>query len=344
MDLKDFDYSLPEELIAQFPARRRDRSRLLVYDRNTGDRHHLRFGDIVSYFRKGDALVVNNTRVFKARLIGHRRTGARVEILLVRVFEEGSGELWIGLARPSRRIKVGEQILFDKKDSLTLEKDIGGGRWLVRFRSASSRKRVISHFGHVPLPPYISRKDEPGDVRRYQTVFADPVGSIAAPTAGFHFTRPLLKKLRQKGVAIVEVTLHVGPGTFKPIQSRDIRQHSVDPEYAVLTPVAARRLSRIRQRGGAIFAVGSTSMRTLESTKVKGGQIQPFEGMTNLYIRPGHRFRLVSHLITNFHLPKSSLLVLVSSFAGRDEIMSLYREAIDWEYRFYSYGDAMLIL
>jgi S-adenosylmethionine:tRNA ribosyltransferase-isomerase len=344
-DIAQYDYRLPEELIAQYPVRKRDASRLLIYDRQSGEIQHRRFGDIVSQFRRGDLLVVNNTKVFKARLLGRRPTGAKVEVLLVRQLPEHGGEAWLGLLRPARRVKKGENILFDNRESLILEDDVGGGCWLVRFSSRSARERIVQRFGHVPLPPYIARGDEPSDVRRYQTVFADSdkQGAIAAPTAGFHFTRSILDALKKKGVRMAQVTLHVGPGTFKPIMTDDIRDHTVDAEYAELSETTAKSINKVRAKGGKVIAVGTTSVRTLESAKIVDGEIQPFAGMVNLYIRPGRRFRVVDHLVTNFHLPKSSLLVLVSAFAGREEILRVYEEAIQERYRFYSYGDAMLI-
>lgn len=345
MDLSLFDYDLPQELIAQFPNRRRDRSRLLVLDRTTGSIEHRRFGEIVNYVHGGDALVVNNTKVFKARLLGHRMTGGKVEVFLVRPFEKG-GLSWNALVTPSRRVKEGEYIYFDDRTRVYLRADIGGGFWRVEFSSKSQEKRIIAHYGHVPLPPYISREDQPSDIRRYQTVFADAgkVGAVAAPTAGFHFTGKLLNELAKKRVGKIELTLHVGPGTFKPIKSASIEDHTVDPEFGEFGRNAANTLNSVRERGGKVFAVGTTSVRTLESAALDDGRLQPFAGMVNLYIRPGHKFRAVDHLVTNFHLPKSSLLVLVSAFAGRELILKAYREAIDRGYRFYSYGDAMLIL
>jgi S-adenosylmethionine:tRNA ribosyltransferase-isomerase len=345
MDIGLFDYSLPPDLVAQFPTRSREQSRLMVLDRSSNSIEHVRFKSIVEYFRKGDALVVNNTRVFKARLFGYRPTGGRVELLLVRRVEPGR-ELWSALVTPSRRVKEGEKISFDDKRSVTLERDAGGGYWHVLFPSGSAREKIIASFGHVPLPPYISRDDQPSDIRRYQTIFAakDRTGAVAAPTAGFHFTQALLRQLRERGVAIVELTLHVGPGTFKPIKTDDIEQHVVDSEVAELTPESAATLNRVRDKGGSVFAVGTTSVRTLESAPMVDGIIQPVAGMVDLYIRPGFKYRVVDHLITNFHLPKSSLLVLVSAFAGRERILNAYHDAIRERYRFYSYGDAMLIL
>jgi len=345
VDVSFFDYQLPPELIAQFPVRRRDQSRLLVLDRAGAGTKHLRFGEVADYFRAGDALVVNNTKVFKARLLGRRPSGGKVEVFLVRRLD-GEQELWDALVTPSRRVKVGEDVLFGDRRRAVLARDAGRGHWEVRFSSATARREIIAGFGHVPLPPYISRDDQPSDIRRYQTVFADAgrVGAVAAPTAGFHFTRPLLDRLKRLGVTVVELTLHVGPGTFKPITSRDIDDHIVDPEFAELSSEAASTLNRIRADGGRVFAVGTTSVRTLESAAVSGERVEPFTGEVDLYIKPGHEFRIVDHLLTNFHLPKSSLLVLVSAFAGREKILAAYREAIAREYRFYSYGDAMLIL
>jgi len=346
MKLALFDYHLPKRLIAQYPTRRRDRSRLLVLDRSEGRISHCQFPDLVEYLSEGDALVVNNTKVFKARLLGKRATGGRVEVFLVRRLEVAEGERWEALAQPSRRLKEGEKVFFGPDQGVVLERRLEEGRWIVLFASKSARQRVLARWGHVPLPQYISREDQPVDLRRYQTVFAraDQTGAVAAPTAGFHLTRGLLRKIKDRGVEVCEITLHVGPGTFKPITSDVIERHRVDPEYAQLPPPVAETLNRVRAGGGRVFAVGTTSVRTLESAPMDGGRIRPFSGMVDLYVRPGHRFRLVDHLVTNFHLPKSSLLVLVSAFARRERILDAYAEAIRKEYRFYSYGDAMLIL
>lgn len=345
MDISQFDYSLPEHLIAQFPIRRRDQSRLLILDRASGQREYGKFDDVLRFISSGDVLVVNDTRVFKARLLGQRTESGGVEILLVRLVDDSDGEIWEAMARPSRRLKRGQSVKFGSV-AAELLKDKGEGRWLVRFANRSQRRTAVSRFGHVPLPPYISRDDQPSDVRRYQTLFADSskTGAVAAPTAGFHFTKGLLKRLSERKVVVVKVTLHVGPGTFRPIQGDTIDNHAVDAEWAELTPFAAEQINRAREKGRVLFAVGTTAVRTLESANITTGEIQPFAGMVNLYIKPGHKFRTVDHLITNFHLPRSSLLVLVSAFAGRDRIMAAYRDAIEREYRFYSYGDAMLIL
>jgi len=346
MILSLFDYNLPRELIAQYPNRRRDQSRLMVLDRATGRISHQKFRHIVEYLRRGDALVVNNTKVFKARLLGQRATGGRVEVFLVRQLEDASVESWEALVQPSKRLKEGERVFFDNEHAIDLLKNLGDGRWQVRFDSATARKKVIAQFGHVPLPQYIAREDQPTDLRRYQTVFAkaDQVGAVAAPTAGFHLTKRLLSKIQSMGVRVCEITLHVGPGTFKPITAENIEEHTVDPEFAQIKQAEADTLNAVRTAGGRIFAVGTTSVRTLESAPVNNGEILAFGGMVDTYLRPGHRFRFVDHLITNFHLPKSSLLVLVSAFASREQILDAYSEAISERYRFYSYGDAMLIL
>lgn len=344
-DISLYDYNLPTELIAQEPSRRRDQSRLLILDRNSSEIIVRPFRSIVDYLKPGDALVVNNTKVFKARLFGRRATGAKVELFMVRTVEPDRPLEWIAMVSPSRRVREGEMIEFGRRQ-VRLDADIGGGRWHVSFANGNQRDCIIRQFGHVPLPHYIRRDDQPSDLRRYQTVFAakQNAGAVAAPTAGFHFTKPLIDKLKHKGVKLIEVCLHVGPGTFKPVKVDNIHEHVVDPEMATLSPEAASSINSVRERGGRIFAVGTTSVRTLESAKISNGQIQPFAGMVDLYIKPGHRFHTVDHLITNFHLPKSSLLILVGAFAGRERILDAYHEAIRRQMRFFSYGDAMLIL
>jgi len=369
-----FDYQLPPELIAQTPSRRRDQSRLMVLDRSTDERTVMAFRDITQFFHRGDVLVVNNTKVFKARLFGKRKTGGVVEIFLIRPhnpemeecrvshsarggvrnadlqrngrnadLSRESGVAWEALVAPSRRVKEGEEILFGDF-RVELLSDLGGGKWAVHFHSERERQRVIAQFGHVPLPVYMRRDDVPSDIRRYQTVYADASkeGAVAAPTAGFHFTRGLLNNLKNKGVQIAEVTLHVGPGTFKPLKVEDIHDHVVDPEIAELPIETATIINKARHSGQKIFAIGTTTVRTLESAP-SGSEIIPFSGMVDLYIKPGHRFRFIDHMVTNFHLPKSSLLILVSAFAGREKILDAYHDAIQRGMRFYSYGDAMLI-
>ena len=345
MNLELFDYHLPKHLIAQVPHRERSESRLLVLDRTARTMVHTQFAGIKDYLRKGDALVVNNTKVFKARLLGERKTGGKVELFLVRPIEDGS-EVWKGLIKPARRVKPGEKIQFANGGHVTLGEPLGDGYWTLKFSSRTARERIIESCGHVPLPPYIAREDQPSDIRRYQTVYADDnrVGAVAAPTAGFHFTRPLLDDLKNLGVTRVDLTLHVGPGTFRPITADDINEHLVEPELAEFSDNAAGVLNRTRAEGGRIVAVGTTSVRTLESAVDADGKFSPLARMVDLYVKPGHQFKGIDCLITNFHLPKSSLLVLVSAFAGRELILEAYQAAIKEGYRFYSYGDAMLIL
>ncbi|MEW6412350.1 MAG: tRNA preQ1(34) S-adenosylmethionine ribosyltransferase-isomerase QueA [Candidatus Zixiibacteriota bacterium] len=349
MNISLFDYQLPSELIAQHPARNRDESRLMVLNRGTGNTEIKSFAEFIDYPRAGDALIVNNTKVFKARLLGNRTTGAEVEVFLIRQLDENPLQ-WLAMVRPSRRVKEGETIHFQRacqtdRQSLTLVEN-RGSKWVVRFDSMLSQERIIECYGHVPLPQYIKRTDIPEDVSRYQTIFAraDRVGAVAAPTAGFHFTPEVLRRLKEKGVHVAELTLHVGPGTFKPVQVEEIERHTVDPEYAILSEETTATINGVRESGGRIFVVGTTSVRTLEAAPVKDGRIVPFEGEVDLFIKPGHQFKFVDHLLTNFHLPKSSLLILVSAFAGRETILEAYHRAVENSFRFYSYGDAMLIL
>ncbi|MEE8149249.1 MAG: tRNA preQ1(34) S-adenosylmethionine ribosyltransferase-isomerase QueA [candidate division Zixibacteria bacterium] len=352
MDINLFDYNLPSELIAQYPPQRRGQSKLMILSRSSGQIEIRPFSALPEYLVRGDALVMNNTRVFKARLLGHRQSGAEVEVFLSKLSELTAGDsknrlrTWEGLVRPSRRLKEGEEIFFDERHRLCLKKNLGDGKWVVIFSSKTMEQRVIRKFGHIPLPQYIKRQDENSDSKRYQTVFArkDKAQAIAAPTAGLHFTRSLLENFKQQGVKTLEVTLDVGPGTFKPVQVEDIRNHKVDSEFANLSARACRILNSVKSKGNRVVAVGTTSMRTLESASHSGNKIEPFSKDVDLYIRPGYRFKFADCLLTNFHLPKSSLLILVSAFAGRERILSAYQDAIKNKMRFYSYGDAMLIL
>ena len=352
MDINLFDYQLPPELIAQHPAKKRDGSKLMILDHKSGQTEIQPFSKIVNFLNKGDALVLNNTRVFKARLLGHRKTGAKVEVFLIRALppdaSEGSNRLrlWEGLAQPSKRLDEKEEIWFGEQPSLILETKLNDGKWIVSFPSLKVEKAVISKFGHTPLPPYIKRPDETGDLLRYQTVFArrDRAEAVAAPTAGLHFTKALLNRIKKKGVKVVEITLDVGPGTFKPVIVSEIEEHRVEPEQATISAKAALVLNKVRKNGGRIIAVGTTSARTLESATIAGGQIQPLSAKVDLYIKPGHNFKVVDSLLTNFHLPKSSLLILVSALAGRELILKTYEEAVRQQMRFYSYGDAMLVV
>lgn len=364
MDISLFDYHLPPELIAQRPAEVRSDSRLMIVNRANGVTHQKRFSDFPACLSAGDCLVINDTRVFPARLLGGRRkSGGAVEIFLVRqIINEQktswpSTTRWLALARPSARLHDGEEILFGLsgekgEDRITLDQDCGAGVWEISFASEDSMRRLIESCGASPLPPYIRRQADETDSDRYQTVYANKQGAVAAPTAGLHFTHVLLDTIRLKGIQIVSLTLHVGPGTFKPVTASDTDDHVVDPEWAELTPETASVINRTRSAGGSIVAVGTTVTRVLEFAARRGADdddspadscVTPFTGMVNLYIQPGFEFRVVDELLTNFHLPKSSLLLLVCAFAGRELVLKRYQQAAAENYRFYSYGDCMFI-
>ena len=345
MKLSDYDYDLPEELIAQHPAAERDRSRLMVLNRGDRSFAHAQFSDLLDFLRPGDCLVINETRVFPARLKGYRPgSGGAVELLLLRQ----QGDLWEAMARPGRRLRVGAEVAFPDEDVTAVVEEIcPSGHRLFRFRGGTPLEAFLERRGHVPLPPYIRREDLAEDRERYQTVYARVPGAVAAPTAGLHFTPELLDRVRAGGVEIAPVLLHVGAGTFQPVQEEDPRRHRMEAEYFEVGAAAADRIVRCRERGGRVVAVGTTSVRVLESAAVQeGGRwvIQPRSGWTRLFIYPPYPFRLVDAMITNFHLPESTLLMLVSAFAGRAFALRAYREAVRQRYRFYSYGDAMLIL
>jgi len=346
MNIELFDYELPDGYIAYNPARQRDASRLMILDRASGDITHAKFPAVVEYMNKGDALVVNNTKVFKARLIARRHTGGKVEIFLLHELDETDRARWKILSHPTRRVKEGEILLVDGHEAIRVIEKLPKGRSVIEFADKSEARRIISRYGHVPLPIYIHRPDKKSDENRYQTIYADPEQdkAVAAPTAGLHFTNRVLKKITDRGVKIIPITLHVGYGTFKPVKVEDIDEHQVDPEFAEIPASSAKAINDIRRRGGKIFAVGTTSVRTLESAEISDGEIKPMSRFVDLYIKPGHRFRVVDHLITNFHLPRSSLIILVSAFAGREKILEAYRTAVKEKYRFYSYGDCMLIM
>ena len=361
MNVSDFDFELPEELIAQRPPAERGGSRLIVFDRATGQTQHTTFDQLSAHLTRGDLLVVNDTRVFPARLLGHRvPSGGAVECLLIRRLEVdapgvggaeaqvGSAEEWEALMHPGQKLKPGAQVRFER-DGATLVGEVLGrhfyGRRSIRLEAPSGERvaDLIERIGHVPLPPYIKRDDEASDRDRYQTVYAHSSGSVAAPTAGLHFTQPLLEELASRGVERTTITLHVGYGTFKPVRVDKVEDHDVDPERYAVSVEAADALTRAKRDRRRIIAVGTTTTRVLESLGLDDGVVRPGESETHLFIRPGHRFELVSGLITNFHLPKSSLLFLAAAFAGREEILAVYRDAVQRRYRFYSYGDAMLI-
>lgn len=335
----DFDYRLPAELIAQTPADKRDDSRLLVVDRRSGSLMHDHFSNIGEYLHPGDLLVANRSRVIRARLWARKSTGGRLELLLLRPSSPGC---WRVLARPSSRIREGTSVtLIGTSVSAVFESSLGEGEWLVSFPSTDDVENVMAVAGEIPLPPYIRNSDVPAE--RYQTVYADREGSVAAPTAGLHFTRELLHTLEGLGIPHAFVTLHVGLGTFRPVSATVIAEHRMHSEWGEVTADVAEAISRTRHTGGRVVAVGTTTVRLLESAS-RNGNVEPFAGDTDIFIFPGYRLRAVDALITNFHLPRSTLLMLVSAFAGRDLIFRAYREAIERGYRFYSFGDAMLIL
>lgn len=340
MNTSDFYYELPQELIAQTPPADRSASRLLLYDRNTRSITDGVFSDVASHLHPGDVLVRNTTRVIPARLIGVREdTGGHMEFLLLRRAE---GDRWECLAKPARRARPGQEYRVGDGLRVRVLGDTGaeGGK-LVELLYDGILEEVLDRVGQTPLPPYITERLE--DPERYQTVYARERGSAAAPTAGLHFTQALLDRLRAQGVRIVDVLLHVGLGTFRPVSAERVEDHHMHAEYCEVTAEAARAINEARASGGRVVAVGTTSVRTLESAATPDGLVQPFAGQTSIFITPGYAFRAVDALITNFHLPESTLLMLVSAFAGREEMLRVYRHAVQQRYRFFSFGDAMLI-
>jgi S-adenosylmethionine:tRNA ribosyltransferase-isomerase len=338
--VEDFDFYLPEELIAQTPLENRSESRLMVLDKEDGSMDHLRFKHIVEYLEEGDCLVLNDTRVLPARLFGQKEdTGANIEVLLLK---QEDGDRWETLVKPAKRIRVGTEIVFgDGKLKATCVglKDHGGR--ILEFQYEGIFYEVLDELGEMPLPPYIRERLEEQD--RYQTVFARERGSAAAPTAGLHFTEELLDELREKGVHIAFITLHVGLGTFRPVSVETIEDHDMHAEFYQVSEGTARLLNEVRANGGRIITVGTTSTRTLETIASKHGTFVEENGWTNIFIYPGYEFKGIDGLITNFHLPKSTLIMLVSAFAGQDNVMHAYETAVQEEYRFFSFGDAMLI-
>lgn len=336
MKLEEFDYKLPKSLIAQEPLQKRDSSCLMVLDRKEKTVQTETFCDIEEYLSSGDCLVLNDTRVLPVRFLGKRKTGGRVEIF---VLNPASEKLY-ALIRPSKRVKKGEQIELGHGIKVIVLERAPLGRF-IRFNMAM---KDVFKKGHVPLPPYISRVDTKKDERNYQTVYAKNDGATAAPTAGFHFTKELIKRLSGKGVSIVYVTLHTGYGTFSPVVETDIENHKMHSEWYEINEEAARVINETKAARGRVFVVGTTSVRVMESAARKKGKIAASKGTTDLFIRPGYDFKIVDAMVTNFHLPKSTLLMLVSAFAGREFVFQAYREAIKLKLRFFSYGDAMLII
>ena len=339
MKKSDFYFDLPEELIAQTPLERRDASRLLVLNKKTGELEHRHFYDLPEYLHEGDCLVMNDSRVLPARLLGCRSSGGSVELVLLRDLGEGK---WECLSRPGRKTKPGTELSFgDGELTATVLAVTEGGNRIVQFHYEGIFLELLERLGKMPLPPYI--KAELNDAERYQTVYSREVGSAAAPTAGLHFTQELLQKLADKGVRLCYVTLHVGLGTFRPVKEEEIEDHPMHAEFCMIPEETARIVNETKKNGGRVIAVGTTSCRTLESFASADGALSPSSGWTDIFIYPGYRFKCIDALITNFHLPESTLIMLVSALAGRETILHAYETAVKERYRFFSFGDAMLI-
>ena len=336
----DFYFDLPEELIAQTPLEKRDNSRLLTLNKETGETRHLHFYDLPQLLRPGDCLVLNDSRVLPARLIGHRLPGGGAcEVLLL---VDRGDKTWECLVRPGKKMRVGAQLSFGNGE-LTAEVvgEVEGGNRLVRFQYEGIFLEVLERLGKMPLPPYI--KAELQDPERYQTVYSREIGSAAAPTAGLHFTKELLEKIQNMGVKLCYVTLHVGLGTFRPVKEENITDHDMHSEYCMISQETADQINQTKRQGGRVICVGTTSCRTIESWAQEDGTLKESAGWTNIFIYPGYRFKVLDGLITNFHLPESTLIMLVSALAGREHVLAAYREAVEQKYRFFSFGDAMFI-
>ena len=340
MDIKEFYYDLPEELIAQDPLLDRSSSRLMVLDKMSGEIKNKKFSDIKSYLKKGDCLVINDTKVIPARLFGNREsTGGKVEILLLKRLQN---DIWEVLVKPGKKCKIGSKISFGdgilKGEIIDI---VDEGNRLIKFSYEGIFEEILDKLGEMPLPPYIKHKLE--DKNRYQTVYAKHDGSAAAPTAGLHFTPELLKEIEEMGVEIARVTLHVGLGTFRPVKEQDILKHHMHSEFYIVGKEAADKINATKKRGDRVICVGTTSCRTLESATDEDGILREKSAWTEIFIYPGYKFKIMDALITNFHLPESTLLMLISAFAGKDKIMSAYEKAVEERYRFFSFGDAMFI-
>lgn len=339
MKKSDFNFYLPENLIAQTPLQQRDSSRLLLLDKDSGEVRHEHFYSLPDYLREGDCLVLNNSRVLPARLIGARKSGGAVELVLLRDLGDGR---WECLSRPGRKTKPGTELHFgDGELTATVESVAEGGNRIVKFDYEGIFLEVLERLGKMPLPPYI--KEELHDSERYQTVYSKELGSAAAPTAGLHFTQELLQKIADKGVKICYVTLHVGLGTFRPVKEEDILNHEMHSEFCVISEETARIVTETKRSGGRVVGVGTTSCRTLESFAKEDGTLEASSGWTNIFIYPGYKFKCLDALVTNFHLPESTLIMLVSALAGRENVLRAYDIAVKEEYRFFSFGDAMFI-
>ena len=339
MNKTDFYFDLPERLIAQTPLEKRDTSRLLHLDKTTGEIEHRHFYDIKQYLRKGDCLVLNDSRVLPARLIGARPTDGSVELVLLKDLGDGC---WECLSRPGRKTKPGQELIFGNGElTATVQSVTEGGNRIVKFHFEGVFLEVLERLGKMPLPPYI--KEELKDSERYQTVYSKELGSAAAPTAGLHFTKELLREIEEMGVKICFVTLHVGLGTFRPVKAENIEDHEMHSEFCIVPAETAKTINETKRSGGRVIAVGTTSCRTLESFAKEDGTIEETAAWTNIFIYPGYKFKCVDALITNFHLPESTLIMLVSALAGRESILHAYNVAVKEEYRFFSFGDAMFI-
>lgn len=339
MKTSDFYFDLPPELIAQTPIAQRDASRLLTLNKQTGAVEHKHFYDLPSMLRPGDCLVLNNSRVLPARLIGHRPTGGVCEVLLL--VDKGDN-VWECLVRPGRKLKPGAEVIFGEGQlKATVEAEVDDGKRLVRFHYQGIFLEILEQLGKMPLPPYI--KEELEDSERYQTVYSREVGSAAAPTAGLHFTKELLEQIQSMGVKVCYVTLHVGLGTFRPVKVDNITDHEMHSEFCMIPAETAQIINQTKREGGRVICVGTTSCRTLESWAAEDGTMRECSGWTNIFIYPGYKFKVLDCLITNFHLPESTLIMLVSALAGREQVMEAYRQAVEEKYRFFSFGDAMFI-
>jgi S-adenosylmethionine:tRNA ribosyltransferase-isomerase len=344
MKLSDFDYDLPDELIARYPAEKRESSRLLVVHRESGELEDRHFTDVLEYVQPKDCLVINDTKVIPARLHGIRETtGAQIEIFLNQRIA-GVEEQWHVLAGPAKKAKLGEYIRFSDTLRCKVIAEHESGERIVEFESQSDFMSELEKAGSMPLPPYLKREAEESDKQRYQTVYAEQAGAVAAPTAGLHFTPEILAQVAEIGVEIARVTLHTGLGTFKPVEVEDIREHKMHYERYVVTEATAERVNRAKRSGGRVIAVGTTSVRTLETVADESGLVHAQEGESNIFLYPPYRFKVVDAMITNFHMPRSTLLMMISAFMGHDLMRKCYSHAVKEKYRFYSYGDAMLIL
>jgi S-adenosylmethionine:tRNA ribosyltransferase-isomerase len=350
--LSSFNFELPESLIAQYPSKERDESRLMVLHRDTGKIEHRMFKDVLDYFDEDDSFIFNNTKVFPARLYGNKeKTGAKIEVFLLRELN-ASAKLWDVLVDPARKIRVGNKLYFQDEDgndvivAEVVDNTTSRGRTIRFFYEGSEEeyREALYKLGNTPLPKYINRPLEQIDIERYQTVYAKELGAVAAPTAGLHFSRELMKRMEIKGINFAELTLHVGLGTFRSIDVEDLSKHKMDAEYFKISQEAAEMVNKTKTSNKKVCAVGTTSMRTIESAVSANGLLKQAEGWTNLFIYPPYNFHIADSMITNFHLPKTSLVIMIAAFGGQEFIMEAYQEAIKEKYRFFSYGDAMLIL